>query len=62
MNEALQFADELRRLYARERTAMADFMMALVEFDRRRFYLDLGYSSLWKFCRSSIRCRMVASR
>ena len=50
MNEALQFADELRRLYARERTAMADFMIALVEFDRRRLYLELGYNSLWKFC------------
>lgn len=50
MNEALKFADELRQLYARERTTMADFMIALVEFDRRRLYLELGFSSLWKFC------------
>ena len=50
MNEALKFADELKRLYARERTAMVDFLLALVEFDRRRLYLELGYNSLWKFC------------
>ena len=50
MNEALEFADQLRRLYTRERMAMADFMVALVEFDRRRLYLELGFNSLWKFC------------
>ena len=50
MNEALNCADELKRLYANERTAMVDFLLALVEFDRRRLYLELGFSSLWKFC------------
>ena len=50
MNEALKFADELKRLYANERKAMVDFLLALVEFDRRRLYLELGYNSLWKFC------------
>ena len=29
---------------------MVEFLLALVEFDRRRLYLDLGYNSLWKFC------------
>src|SRR5499427_8685222 len=33
-----------------ERHALADFIIALAELDRRRLYVELGYASAWQFC------------
>jgi hypothetical protein len=49
MTTARQSAAQLADLFQRERTAMADFMLALADFDRERRWLDLGYSSLFHF-------------
>jgi hypothetical protein len=42
---AARLADLLRR----EHLAMADFLVELAEFDRRRCWLELGYASLFDF-------------
>jgi 5-methylcytosine-specific restriction endonuclease McrA len=43
--ETARLADLLRN----EHSAMADFLVALAEFDRGRLWIDLGYSSLFWF-------------
>src|ERR671926_845537 len=42
---SIRLADLLRN----ERAAMADFLVALADFDRRRLWVELGYSSLFYF-------------
>ena len=37
-------------LAANERTATADFVAGLAEFDRRRLYLGLGFPSIYSYC------------
>jgi 5-methylcytosine-specific restriction endonuclease McrA len=44
-SNAARLADLLRR----EHDAMADFLLALVAFDRQRGWADLGHASLWCF-------------
>src|SRR5262245_37966680 len=41
---------QLRQSLGSERTALADFLVALAELDRRRLYVELGWSSAWDFC------------
>lgn len=41
---------EVERLAASERSASAALVAALAEFDKRRLYLPLGYSSLFTYC------------
>lgn len=41
---------EMRRLVASERHATAQLIAVLAELDRRRLYLALGYTSLFKYC------------
>ena len=43
------FAARLADLLENERHAMADFLVALAEFDGRRGWIELGYSSLYAF-------------
>src|SRR5215831_21309169 len=40
----------LRQSLGCERTALADFVVALADLDRRRLYVELGYSSSWDYC------------
>jgi len=49
MTNARQLAAGLVDLFRRERAAMADFLLALADFDRERLWLELGYSSLFHF-------------
>jgi hypothetical protein len=49
MDNARELAADLLRLLHREQGAMADFLVALAEFDDRRLWLKLGYSSLFVF-------------
>jgi 5-methylcytosine-specific restriction endonuclease McrA len=49
MDTARDFADRLSALLRKEQGAMADFLLALADFDRRRLWQTLGYSSLFHF-------------
>jgi len=42
-------ASRLAELLDREHTAMADFLVALADFDRTREWMDLGYASVFDF-------------
>src|ERR1043165_4525972 len=45
---------QLRQSAGRERAALADFIIALAELERRRLYVELGYTSAWDFCRRAL--------
>jgi hypothetical protein len=47
--EARQLRDALRQLLRTEQAAMADFLVALADFDRRRGWEALGHASLFAF-------------
>jgi hypothetical protein len=49
MTNARVLASRLADLLSREHAAMADFLIALADFDRSRSWLELGYSSLFYF-------------
>jgi 5-methylcytosine-specific restriction endonuclease McrA len=49
MTNARVLAGRLADLLSREHGAMADFLVALADFDRRRGWEELGYSSLFYF-------------
>src|SRR5574341_2163484 len=49
MNSARELADQLLGLLRREQGAMADFLVALADFDDHRLWLKLGHSSLFTF-------------
>jgi 5-methylcytosine-specific restriction endonuclease McrA len=49
MSNARAFTDRLADLLRREHAAMADFLVALADFDRRRLWLELGHASLFYF-------------
>jgi 5-methylcytosine-specific restriction endonuclease McrA len=46
---ARALSSRLADLLSREQAAMADFLVALADFDRRRLWEPLGYSSLWHY-------------
>lgn len=50
-----QLLDEVRTFAARERTATADLIAALMEMDSRKLYLGEGFSSLFTFCTQALR-------
>jgi hypothetical protein len=49
MSTSRALADRLAELLSRERSAMAEFLVALADFDSRRAWAELGYSSLFWF-------------
>jgi len=49
MTNARDLATRLAELLAREHAALADFLVALADFDRRRLWRDLGYAGLFDF-------------
>jgi hypothetical protein len=49
MSNARALADRLAELLSRERSAMAEFLVALADFDRQQAWAELGYSSLFWF-------------
>ncbi len=49
MTNARQLTIRLAELLRREHAAMAEFLIALADFDRQRLWQDLGYSSLFYF-------------
>ncbi len=46
---ARAFSSRLADLLSREQAAMADFLAALADFDQRRLWEPLGYTSLWLY-------------
>jgi hypothetical protein len=49
MTDARALSVRLAELLSREHTALAEFLLALADFDRRRAWVELGYSSLFYF-------------
>ena len=49
MDNACDFTIRLQELLRRERVALADFLVALAEFDRRRLWVERGHASLFYF-------------
>ena len=49
-----ELVQEVARQAARERSATADLIRALIEFDRRRLYLGEGYPSLFAYCTGAL--------
>ncbi|ACG75337.1 HNH nuclease [Anaeromyxobacter sp. K] len=49
MDIALEFTDRLRTLLRAERQAMAEFLVALAEFDKRGLWRERGHTSLFSF-------------
>ena len=49
MDTARDLADRLASLLRREQGAMAEFLLTLADFDRKRLWLALGYASLFHF-------------
>jgi hypothetical protein len=49
MNSAREATARLQQLLGREHTAMADFILALADFDRQRLWLELGYNGLFSY-------------
>src|SRR3954469_4196528 len=55
MTNARILTNRLAELLRREQASMADFLVALADFDRRRAWLELGYSSLFYFLHREFR-------
>jgi len=49
MTNARELSSRLADLLAREHGAMADFLVALADFDRRQLWTELGHASLFAF-------------
>ncbi len=54
MASARDLTAHLADLLRRERGAMAEFLLALADFDERRRWVELGYSSLFDFLRREL--------
>ncbi|ACG72699.1 HNH nuclease [Anaeromyxobacter sp. K] len=54
MDTALEFTNRLAALLRSERHSMADFLVALSEFDRRGLYRERGHTSLFSFLRREL--------
>ena len=49
MTNARELSNRLAELLRNERHALAEFILALADFDRRELYRELGYASLFQF-------------
>jgi hypothetical protein len=49
MDTARDLSARLLGLLRREQSALADSLLALADFDRRRLWLELGHASLFHF-------------
>jgi hypothetical protein len=55
MTNAREFTSRLADLLSRERSALADFLVLLADFDQRRLWLELGHASLFSFLHRELR-------
>ena len=49
MTDARESSRRLAEILRREHAALADFLLALADFDQRRLWVQLGYSGLFYF-------------
>ena len=59
--EARQLRDALKLLLRKEQAAMADFLVALADFDRRRGWEPLGHANLFAFLHVELRLSKSAA-
>jgi len=62
MDTARALTDNLADLLRREHAALGEFLVALADFDRRRVWVDLGYSSLFYFLHRELRLSKAAAQ
>jgi hypothetical protein len=55
MTNARELSSRLLDLLRREQSAMAEFLVALADFDRRRLWAELGHTSLFYFLHRELR-------
>ncbi len=55
MPTARDLSDHLAELLRREHGALADFLLALVDFDRTRLWVELGHASLFSYLHVELR-------
>jgi hypothetical protein len=61
LGEARQLRDALKALLRKEQAAMADFLLALADFDRRRGWERLGHANLFAFLLAELRLSRSAA-
>jgi hypothetical protein len=61
MTNARDLTNRLAGLLRHERAAMADFLLALADFDAKRLWLELGYSGLFPFLNRELGLSKAAS-
>ena len=61
MDTSRALADRLAELLSRERGAMAEFLVALADFDRKRAWADLGFANLFWFLHRELGLSMGAA-
>jgi hypothetical protein len=54
MSPAHEFSTRLADLLSKEHHAMADFLLALADFDRRQLWVELGHNSLFSYLRREL--------
>ncbi len=62
METARELTENLASLLRREHHALAEFLVALAEFDRRRAWVELGHSSLFYFLHRELRLSKSAAQ
>ena len=62
MTNARELTARLADLLAREHAVLADFLVALADFDARRLWTELGYSSLFWFLHRELRLSKAAAQ
>jgi hypothetical protein len=62
MDTARELTVTLADLLRRERTALGDFLVALADFDARRLWVELGYTSLFHFLRAELHLSKAAAQ
>jgi hypothetical protein len=62
MDTARELTVTLADLLRRERTALGDFLAALADFDAKRRWVELGYTSLFHFLRAELHLSKAAAQ
>ena len=62
MTTAREETSRLADLLRSEHHALAEFLVALAEFDRRKLWVELGYNSLFAFLRRELRLSAGAAQ
>ena len=58
MSTARELTNHLARLLRQEQGAMADFLLALADFDREKLWRELGHTSLFYYLHRELRLSM----